>query len=97
FPKRKYCPAPLSGGDETLLKKLARELEAESRDGEADIRYNFKGDPRLDWLVDFLKARKGAKVLLICKSRQKAIALEAALKERINVNVALFHEELPLV
>lgn len=97
FPKRKYCPAPLASDDDTLLKKLARELEAESRDGEADIRYNFKADPRLDWLVSFVKARKEAKMLLICKSRQKAVALEAALKERVNINVGLFHEELALV
>ena len=98
FPKRMYCPAPLEGGeDATLLKKLARELEAEARDGEKDIRYSFKDDPRLLWLVSFLKARKGVKVLLICKSRQKAMAIEAALKEAINVNVALFHEDLALV
>lgn len=98
FPKRMYCPAPLEGGNsDTLRKKLVRELEAESSNGESEIRYNFKGDPRLDWLVAFLKARKGIKTLLICKSRQKAIALEAALRELINVNIGLFHEELQLV
>ncbi len=98
FPKRMYCPAPLkSAGDKVLLAKLVRELEAESTDSESDIRYNFKGDPRLTWLVSFLKARKGAKTLLICKSRQKAIALEAALREVLNISVGLFHEELQLV
>jgi len=98
FPKRMYCPAPLEGGDNpTLLAKLVRELEAEWKSAESDIRYNFKGDPRLTWLVSFLKARKGVKTLLICKSRQKAIALEAALRESLNVSVGLFHEELQLV
>lgn len=98
FPKRMYCPAPLkSAGDKVLLAKLVRELEAESSNRELDIRYNFKGDPRLTWLVSFLKARKGAKTLLICKSRQKAIALEAALREVLNISVGLFHEELQLI
>ncbi|MBC2606812.1 RNA polymerase-associated protein RapA [Pelagicoccus albus] len=98
FPKRMYCPAPLEGHeDATLMAKLVRELEAESTNSESGIRYNFKGDPRLSWLVSFLKARKGVKTLLICKSRQKAIALEAALRESLNINIALFHEELQLV
>lgn len=98
FPTRRYCPAPLEGGDsDTLRKKLVRELEAEASNGEADIRYKFKGDPRLEWLVAFLKARKDIKTLLICKSRQKAIALEAALREMLNVNIGLFHEDLQLV
>ncbi|EDY83891.1 Type III restriction enzyme, res subunit family [Verrucomicrobiia bacterium DG1235] len=98
FPKRMYCPAPLkSEGNQTLLAKLVRELEAESTDSESDIRYNFKGDPRLVWLVSFLKARKGVKTLLICKSRQKAIALETALRESLNISIGLFHEELQLV
>lgn len=99
FPKRLYCPAPLEStdGSETLLKKLARELEAESENRESEIRYQFKGDPRMDWLVSFLKAKKGEKVLLICKSLQKAMALEAALLEMLNVSIALFHEELQLV
>lgn len=98
FPKRMYCPAPLASNDDpTLGRKLVRELEAESSNREAEIRYNFKGDPRLAWLVAFLRARKASKVLLICKSRQKAIALEAALREALNVKIGLFHEELQLV
>ncbi len=98
FPKRQYCPEPLEGAtNRALLDKLGRELEAEWGDAKAAVRYNFKDDPRLDWLVSFLKARKGVKALLICKSRQKAVALESALRERININMALFHEDLALV
>ncbi|MEM9160230.1 MAG: RNA polymerase-associated protein RapA, partial [Verrucomicrobiota bacterium] len=100
FPKRMYCSAPLEAGDDpdkTLLKKLVREMEAEANEHEETIRYSFKDDPRLDWLVAFLKARKGVKTLLICKTRLKAMAIEAALKEKMNVKAALFHEELQLV
>jgi len=97
FPKRMFCPAPLEESDETFRKRLAREWEAEATNTEDAIRYNFKDDPRLEWLVSFLKARKGIKTLLICKTRKKAIAIEAALREVLNIKVGLFHEELPLV
>ena len=99
FPKRMYCPAPLNAGPDpkTLLNRLARELEAEFRDEESEIRYVYKEDERLDWLVSFLKGKRESKMLLICKSKRKALAIEAALLEKINVKVALFHEDLPLV
>ena len=99
FPKRRYLAVPLDSGgnNKTLLSKLAKELEAEANNAEESIRYQFKGDPRLDWLVSFLKARKRTKALLICKSVRKAKAIESALLEAINVKMALFHEELPLI
>ncbi len=99
FAKRMYCPAPLNaGGDSrTLMDRLVKEFDAEFRDEGAPIRYSFKGDPRLDWLVSFLKGKREAKALLICKTKRKALALEAALREKINVKVALFHEDLALV
>ncbi|MFA6289961.1 MAG: SNF2-related protein [Opitutaceae bacterium] len=61
------------------------------------IRYSYKDDPRLDWLVSFLKKTAPAKVLLICRSERKVLALEAAIKEKHNLNIGLFHEGLPLV
>jgi ATP-dependent helicase HepA len=98
FPSRKFCPVPLAGGDNpTLLARVARELEAEEAGQDAGIRYSFKDDPRLDWLVDFLKAHREAKVLLICKSQRKVLAIEAALQAKIALKVGLFHEGLPLV
>ncbi len=97
FPKRKFCPAPLQETNLTQLARLARELRAEETGEDAAIRYAFKEDVRLDWLVAFLKKDRAAKALLICKSQRKVIALAAALQERMNVNVGLFHEGLPLV
>jgi ATP-dependent helicase HepA len=98
FPSRKFLPAPLdAGGNPALANRLARELEAEATGTESSVRYAFKDDPRLDWLIEFLKAQRAEKVLLICKSRRKVAALEAALQERMKVKSALFHEGLPLV
>ncbi len=61
------------------------------------LRYSYKDDPRLLWLVDFLQKIAPAKVLLICRSERKVLALEAAIKEKLNLNIGLFHEGLPLV
>jgi ATP-dependent helicase HepA len=98
FPKRQFCPAPVEGASNlTLLTRIARELAAEEKGEDAGLRYSFKDDPRLEWLVDFLKQHRPAKVLLICKSQRKVAAIEAALQERIAVKVGLFHEGLPLV
>lgn len=38
-----------------------------------------------------------AKVLLICRTQEKVVALDAALRARLNVKIALFHEGLELV
>ncbi len=97
FPPRRYCPVPLEGATLALQARIARELQAEES-GEAEgIRYSFREDPRLDWLVTFLQENAPAKVLLICRSERKILALETALKERTNLKVGLFHEGLPLV
>jgi ATP-dependent helicase HepA len=97
FPKRRFYPAPLSDGSATLIARSGREWEAEETGGDATIRYAFKGDPRIDWLVAFLKQDRGAKVLLICKSQRKVVAIETALQEKMAVKSGLFHEGLPLV
>ena len=70
---------------------------SESADPTSTLRYSYKDDPRLDWLVSFLKKTAPAKVLLICRSERKVLALEAAIKEKLNLNIGLFHEGLPLV
>ncbi|MCZ6674542.1 MAG: RNA polymerase-associated protein RapA [Verrucomicrobia bacterium] len=97
FPKRQYCPEPIVGGGKTLINRIRRELEAEETEHEDDIRYSFKEDPRIDWLVDFLKSNREKKLLLICKSQRKVLAIDAALQEKISAKVALFHEGLPLI
>ena len=98
FPKRKFCPVPLDAQNNlTLLARIARELQAEEAGEDAQLRYSFKDDPRIDWLVTFLKERQGGKVLLICKTQRKVLAIEAALKERTSIKVGLFHEGLALV
>ena len=97
FPKRRFCPAPIAGATDAQLARCARELEAEETGHEADIHYSFRDDPRIEWLVGFLRQHRSAKVLLICRSQRKVAAIATALQERINVKTGLFHEGLPLV
>jgi len=97
FPKRTFCPVPLVEKNLTRLVRIARELQAEETGGDAGIRYAFKDDLRIDWLVGFLKANRSEKVLLICKSQRKVLAIEAALQERMAAKSALFYEDLALV
>lgn len=97
FPQRQFCPVPLKNDNETLLKRIAREIEAEETGHETEIRYNFRDDPRMDWLAEFLKADPKRKVLLICRTRRKVAAIDAALREKMSAKVAVFHEGLELV
>lgn len=97
FPQRRLCPVILPGASPTQLARTSREMEAEETGAAGQLRYAFKEDLRLIWLVDFLQQVRPAKVLLICKSQRKVLALEAAIKERTNVSVGLFYEGLTLV
>jgi ATP-dependent helicase HepA len=54
-------------------------------------------DARFTWLADKLKQLKKQKVLLICQSAELACALEQALKHKIGVPVAVFHEGMSII
>jgi ATP-dependent helicase HepA len=54
-------------------------------------------DPRVAWLVDWLKDNRREKVLLICNQLQTAIALEEYLRLRKGVPSAAFHEQMTLL
>ena len=54
-------------------------------------------DPRVEWLVDFLKQQRGQKVLVICARAETALELENHLNLKHGVHSAVFHEGLSLV
>lgn len=98
FPKRKafFHEVP------AVADRLLNEWKHDNGDETATL--SLKGDPRIEWLLDFLstgttRKKKAApdKVLLICRTREKALALEQQLKTRVNLKIALFHEELSLL
>jgi SNF2 family DNA or RNA helicase len=93
--KKSAKSAPIAGN----TSDPAPSADAPASDPSAitSLRYSYKDDPRLLWLVEFLQKIAPAKVLLICRSERKVLALEAAIKEKLNLNIGLFHEGLPLV
>jgi ATP-dependent helicase HepA len=54
-------------------------------------------DPRVTWLATLLRSLDGEKVLLICRSRRKAIAIEAAMRQITKAPLGVFHEGLSLI
>ena len=67
--------------------------------GDSTLKPDFRmdRDPRVQWVADFLSGNPDEKVLLICRTKEKAIAVEAGIQGRINVKSSVFHEDLNLV
>ncbi|NGX83926.1 RNA polymerase-associated protein RapA [Aequorivita sp. KMM 9714] len=101
FPKRKAHLIPLEVKEdqsiwvERLTKEFVRDINTENLIEEQD--FWFKDDPRVLWVLNVLKEISPDKTLLICKSKEKVLALEEALTKRANLNVAVFHEDLTIV
>ena len=89
FPKRKLHLAVLAAKD------LSAEREADN--GTAARKYDFSDDPRITWLLAFLQKKREAKVLLICRTREKVLAIDEALRTQMNLRIGLFHEDLSLL
>jgi ATP-dependent helicase HepA len=89
FPARKVFLHPLAAG--TLKNEWVADRDGGRRP------YALADDPRVDWLAGFLRDNPDDKVLLICRTREKALALDGALRARANLATALFHEELTLI
>lgn len=101
FPKRRAHLIPLKPKKDQslLLERLTNEFahDISSKDITSDQEFWFKDDPRVIWLFDALKEISPAKALLICKSKEKVLALEEILTKRANLKVGVFHEDLSIV
>ena len=54
-------------------------------------------NPKVKWLLGMMEKLDPAKVLLICRTKEKVLALEEALKKRTSLKVGVFHEDLTIV
>ena len=54
-------------------------------------------DPRVQWVIDFLKQHRQEKVLVICRYADTAIQLEQILREKEGIRSAVFHEKMSIV
>jgi ATP-dependent helicase HepA len=100
FPKRVATLYPLQPGAQAaaLHDRLADEFASDAAAGTGQkFVPDFKEDPRLTWLATLLRELKSEKVLLICTTPAKVIAIDEALRTLVNVKATLFHQKLPLV
>ena len=96
FPKRDVRLVPLRA-DAVVLERLTEEFRADAEGRSEDAVFRFEDDPRIEWLTGLLHGPKPEKVLLICRSADKALAVDRALKNRLKIHTALFHEGLTLI
>ena len=100
FPRRvaRLCPLTVHPEHEEVFDALAEEFAA---DADATLAPHFEpdfgADPRLEWLTELLRALGNEKVLLLCRTQRKVEAIDAVLRLRIHVKMAVFHEGLTLV
>jgi len=99
FPKRRLNLAALDpeSDREDWLDRVFAEFAVDAGDSNLDLSFDFRNDPRIFWLTTLLQALDTEKVLLICRSLAKAQAIDEAIRHRLNIKVAVFHEELSLL
>ena len=102
FPKRKAHLIPLETAvdHEKWMQRLSKEYAVDKEPQASDPgrqRFWFSEDPRVTWLVALLAQLNPAKVLLICRSKAKVLALEKALLKLSSAKVGVFHEDLTIV
>lgn len=99
FPKRvaRLAPLDVRANSPEWADRTRAEFLADVGSGILPDGFSFEGDPRIDWVLALLKGISPEKVLLICRSREKAALLAEELRQRANLPVGLFHEGLTLV
>ncbi|MDX1303465.1 RNA polymerase-associated protein RapA [Photobacterium sp.] len=81
--------------EQKAIKLLYPEDIYQEFEGESATWWNF--DPRVNWLLDMLKANRSEKVLVICSRAQTALTLEQALREREGIRASVFHEGMSII
>ena len=99
FPKRHARLAALDAGvdREHWLDLVSTEFAADAGDTQLKVDLELTKDPRITWLAGLLKELDPKKVLLICRSLEKAEAIDEALRRHLNLKAAVFHEGLTLL
>ncbi|PSW15135.1 RNA polymerase-associated protein RapA [Photobacterium sanctipauli] len=81
--------------EQKAVKLLYPEDIYQEFEGDSATWWNF--DPRVNWLLDMLKANRQEKVLVICSRAQTALTLEQALREREGIRATVFHEGMSII
>ncbi|MGI2260392.1 RNA polymerase-associated protein RapA [Shewanella sp. GXUN23E] len=89
----------MMGGYKSLQSKISMALAPEKMYQAFDENNAgwWKFDPRVDWLIDFLKNNRSKKVLIIASQAETALALEEALRTREGIQATVFHEGMSII
>ncbi len=108
FPKRifKEVRMPLPSQYQNMVNVMGLLNEAKNIDlnhpEQMFLKMNPKArwwdfDPRVQWLINFLKQKPQEKILVICSQIQTIQQLEQALREKAGIHSALFHEKMSII
>lgn len=64
---------------------------------ETEPSHEYDNDERIEWLMKLLQKNATEKILIICCTKAKVIAIEAAVRNRANLKIGIFHEDLTLI
>ncbi|MEO6297708.1 MAG: RNA polymerase-associated protein RapA [Dokdonella sp.] len=99
FPRRVAAITVLDGSElddaqrQHLLAEFHADAQAHAPAGELD----YTCHPRLPWLVALIEKLGSDKLLLICRTQAKVLALEETLRTRTGIKIARFHEGMSIV
>ena len=99
FPKRRANLYELTAEQdaETWLDHLSTEFAVDAGDTTLETSFDLTQDPRILWLLDLLQKLEPEKVLLICRTVEKAEAIDEALRRHTSIKTGIFHEGLTLL
>ncbi|PWF62090.1 RNA polymerase-binding ATPase [Shewanella sp. BC20] len=89
----------MMSGRKSLEAKAAQALSPEKlyQEFEDNSASWWKFDPRVDWLIEFLKSHRSKKVLIIASGADTALSLEEALRTREGIQATVFHEGMSII
>ena len=98
FPKRLAKLNELPPADTTTDKDAGQaEFAFDIGLSETEPSHEYDNDERVEWLMKLLQNNPAEKILLICCSKAKVIAIEAAVRNTANLKTGIFHEDLTLI
>jgi ATP-dependent helicase HepA len=99
FPRRIAAVEALDASvlDEAQRQVLLAEFHADAQAHAPNVELDYGDEPRLPWLVGLIERLAGDKLLLICRSQAKVLALEDALRTKSGAKVARFHEGMTIL
>ncbi len=84
-------------GEPGAVQQTQQEFFFDTGSRATEPEYNYAADPRVHWLAGLIRKQRKEKILLICHSTARALAIADALKRTFRIETALFHESMSLL